>query len=244
MILELLNDNVEMTYSELLDTLAIADGLLNFHLRKIKKFVKTTPSGSYILSDYGKLAYILVKNVRTDLHNIGRLPDKKAKIDLNKGIIGRRILATGIDISIFFFFTGIFLDPLIYQLLTEINSHMSSLFGETALEFHPQHLTIIGDLIFRTVELYAHIFFAILIFITLLEAYRGQTLGKYIIGIRVIKVGGRKIGLLESGIRNAGKVFLLPLDLIVGLFYLKRGYIRFFDFFTNTTVEKVINKRE
>lgn len=239
-LLELLHDNVEMTYSELLDTLAISDGLLNFHLRKIKKFVKTTQSGSYILSDYGKLAYIVIRNACTDLQSVGKLPSGEIRLTVKKGIVGRRILAFSLDAVIFFVFTGIFLDPLLYNAVFEFMTHMSALFGLYPWVVHPEHLTMLGDLALRTVELYAHIFFAILIFVTFLEAYRGQSLGKYIIGIRVVKVGGRKIGLIESGIRNAGKIFLLPLDLIVGLFYIKRGYLRFFDYFTDTTVEKVV----
>lgn len=88
--------------------------------------------------------------------------------------------------------------------------------------------------------MYSHILFAVLIYFTLLEAYKGQTPGKYLLGIRVVKVGGLKMGLLESGIRNMGKVFLLPFDLLVGIiFYRKHGYLRFFDYYTKVSVERV-----
>lgn len=242
-IIELLRDNIEMTYSEFLDTLAISDGLLNFHLRKMKKFVKTTKSGSYILSDYGKVANIIIRNAQTDLKTLGKLSRQEVRPTITKDVVGRRVLAFILDVVIFFIFTGIFLDPLLYTILFEFGWHASALFGLHPWIFHLEHLPMIGELAFRTLSVYAHVFFAVLIFITLLEGYRGQTLGKYIVGIRVVKVGGRKIGLLESGIRNAGKVFLLPLDMIIGLFYLKKGYLRFFDYFTNTTVEKVTKKR-
>ncbi len=100
---------------------------------------------------------------------------------------------------------------------------------------------MIGEVLYRAVAIYSHIFFAVFIFLTMLEAYKGQTPGKYIMGIRVVKVSGEKMGILESGIRNAGKVFLLPLDLIVGvIFYSRKGYIRFFDYYTGVTVERII----
>jgi uncharacterized RDD family membrane protein YckC len=96
------------------------------------------------------------------------------------------------------------------------------------------------SVVFRLVEVYAHIFFAVYVFLTILEAYKGQTPGKYLLGIRVVKASGGKVSLLESAIRNAGKVFLLPLDLVIGLaFYRKKGYIRFFDYYTETTIEIV-----
>jgi uncharacterized RDD family membrane protein YckC len=59
--------------------------------------------------------------------------------------------------------------------------------------------------------------------------------------IRVVKTNGDKINILESAIRNIGKVFLLPLDFFIGvLFYRKKGYIKFLDYYTQAKVEKVI----
>jgi uncharacterized RDD family membrane protein YckC len=79
------------------------------------------------------------------------------------------------------------------------------------------------------------------IFATLLEAYKGQTLGKYVAGIRVIKSNGRRLTLIESGIRNAGKIFMLPLDLAIGIvLYYRKGYLRFFDYYIDCSVEKII----
>jgi uncharacterized RDD family membrane protein YckC len=104
-----------------------------------------------------------------------------------------------------------------------------------------EHLTLFGEATIRLVGIYSHVFFAVYIFLTLLEAYKGQTPGKYLFRIRVVKIGGLKLGLIESAIRNAGKVFLLPLDLIVGvLLFSRKGFIRFFDYYTDTIVEKVI----
>ncbi|MDJ0270843.1 MAG: RDD family protein [Aigarchaeota archaeon] len=97
-----------------------------------------------------------------------------------------------------------------------------------------------GEVIYRLVSAYAHVFFAVYIFMTALEAYKGQTPGKYLKKIRVIKTNGGKISLLESAIRNGGKFFLLLLDVIIGLlFFSKKGYLRFFDYYIEAVIEKM-----
>src|SRR3989337_2897564 len=60
-ILDLLHENVELSYSELLEMLGIDEGLLNFHLRKMRKLVKTTEAKTYMLSDLGKTAHALIQ---------------------------------------------------------------------------------------------------------------------------------------------------------------------------------------
>lgn len=238
-LIEILHENIEMTYSEVLKELEISDGLLNFHLRKMKNIIKTTETGSYIISDYGKIAYKIIKNIRIELKYSKKMKPQKIKPDLTKKMISKRILAFLLDGILFFFFTGVFLDPLIYDVIIEFLSHMGALGGLSPWVFHPEHLPMVGELIFRISETYAHVFFAIFILITALESYRGQTLGKYVLGIRVVTIQGHKIEMQQSIIRNAGKVFLLPLDLILGIFYWKKGFIRFFDFYTNSMIENV-----
>src|SRR3990170_5712852 len=60
-ILALLHENVELSYTELLEMLGIDEGLLNFHLRKMRKLVKITEAKTYMLSDLGKTAHALIK---------------------------------------------------------------------------------------------------------------------------------------------------------------------------------------
>ncbi len=80
--------------------------------------------------------------------------------------------------------------------------------------------------------------------------YRAATTGSSIIShylspptpahIKGVKSNGRKLSLTESGIRNAGKIFMLPLDLLIGLIaYYRRGYLRFFDYYIDCTIEKI-----
>jgi DNA-binding transcriptional ArsR family regulator len=60
-IIELLHENIELSYTEMLNTLKTDTGQLNFHLRNIKGLCETTEDGTYILTDKGKIAYNLMK---------------------------------------------------------------------------------------------------------------------------------------------------------------------------------------
>lgn len=237
-IISLLYNRIEMSYTELLKTLNIGDGLLNFHLKKMKDFITKTENGTYILTEKGRLAYNLIHTVRS-FYDIPPLLTPASS--LNKNIVLRRILAFIADAVIFFIFTGVFLDPQLWDIIFEAINHLNTVIELHPWIFHLEHLTLFGEATIRLVGIYSHVFFAVYIFLTLLEAYKGQTPGKYLFRIRVVKIGGLKLGLIESAIRNAGKVFLLPLDLIVGvLLFGRKGFIRFFDYYTDSIVEKVI----
>ncbi len=83
------------------------------------------------------------------------------------------------------------------------------------------------------------IFFSLIIFwiyFTLLEGFAGQSLGKRVIGLRVVRVDGKKLFYDYAAVRNFGKVFLLPFDLLIGLRLKDERYIRYFDKFAGTTV--------
>lgn len=82
------------------------------------------------------------------------------------------------------------------------------------------------------------IFFLVLFwtYLTLLEGFAGQTLGKHIIGIRTVRVDGKRLFYDHAAIRNFGKVFLLPFDLVIGIGLNDRRFIRYFDKFVGTTV--------
>ena len=236
-ILKIIYDRIEVSYTEILNTLSISDGLLNFHLRRMGDLLIKTEKGTYILSDKGKKVYELM----VLLEKVQGAPIKSGAPSISKNIVFRRIAAFLIDILIFFIFTGLFLDPILWNYIIEIFTHIGELIRLHPWIFHPEHLPMISQLVFRIISYYSHIFFAIYIFVTLLEAYKGQTPGKYIMGIRVVKVGGLRVGIVESGIRNAGKVFLLPLDILIGIiFYRRRGFIRFFDYYTDVYVERVV----
>jgi len=73
-------------------------------------------------------------------------------------------------------------------------------------------------------------------YLTLLEGFGGQSLGKRIAGLRVVRIDGKKLFYDQTAVRNFGKVFLLPFDLIFGLRLKDKRFIRYFDKFSGTTV--------
>ncbi len=213
------------------------EGLFNFHLRSMRKLIDITEDGKYVLSNMGRLAYDVITKVQSSLATVDTLFPKPA---LTHNILARRVAAFLIDGLIFFVFSGVWLDPFLWNALMQSIMHITELRVLHPWLFHPEHIPEIGGLIFRVVAAYSHIFFAIFITLTLLDAYKGQTPGRYLLGIRVVTIANRRLDLIEAGIRNIGKVFLLPLDLIIGLlFFYKRGYIRFFDYYTKSKVEMV-----
>lgn len=216
-IISILHENIEMSYTEILHTLNLEEGNLNFHLRKMKGFVELTEKKNYRLSEYGKITYSMFQGVDArlwkDAKEIIKTNENKA---FSAQIFLRRTVAALIDFTLFLF-PGVALFFILgYGQRIEIHTFFIVIYLQLTLQF-------------------AYASFVIM------EAYKGQTIGKYIMKIRVIKMNGDKISILESAIRNIGKVFLLPLDFLIGiLFYRKNGNIKFFDYYTKTTVEKVI----
>jgi hypothetical protein len=79
-------------------------------------------------------------------------------------------------------------------------------------------------------------------YLTLFEGYRGQSLGKLLLGVKIVRLDGEKISYEQAAIRNFGKVFLLPIDLIVGFKLKDKRYWRYFEKYTQTTVITVPRK--
>jgi uncharacterized RDD family membrane protein YckC len=74
------------------------------------------------------------------------------------------------------------------------------------------------------------------IYWTVLEGYRGQSLGKMLLNIVVVGLEGEKIGFKDSALESLGKAFLLPLDCLIGWVVYKGRGQRAFNKFTNTIV--------
>ena len=74
------------------------------------------------------------------------------------------------------------------------------------------------------------------IYLTLFEGFAGQSLGKRIVGIRVVRIDGKKLFYDYAAIRNFGKIFLFPIDLYLGYKTKDPRFIRYFDKFSGTTV--------
>jgi DNA-binding transcriptional ArsR family regulator len=215
-IISLLHENIEMSYTEILRTLNIEEGNLNFHLRKMKGFIELTEKKNYRLSEYGKITYSMFQGVDARLWKDAKEIIKTDEKDFSVQILVRRVVAGLIDFGIFVFPGVTFFLILGDGLKIEIHTFLIVIYLQLTLQF-------------------AYASFVIM------EAHNGQTIGKYIMKIRVVKMNGDKISILESAVRNIGKVFLLPLDFLIGvLFFRENGNIKFFDYYTKTTVEKVI----
>ena len=76
-------------------------------------------------------------------------------------------------------------------------------------------------------------------YLTLFEGFSGQTLGKLLMRVKVVRIDGGKISYDQAAIRNIGKVFLLPVDLFFGFKLHDRRYWRFFEKFTKTTLIEI-----
>ena len=222
-ILSLLYDRVELSYTELLNILGIDRGLLNFHLRRMKNFLLKTANGTYVLSNYGKEVCTALRRLAKDSTLIDTVPSVKN----NNTLILQRCLAFMIDVLILSISTMIVFSSGLWDFIRTI--------------FTLNIFYVIAHIRYENVYPYIPIFFVSYLYFTILEAYKGQTLGKFLLGLRVVKTDGTKITLIDSAVRNIGKVVLLPLDIILGIIlYYKKGYIRFFDHYTSITVENVI----
>ena len=73
---------------------------------------------------------------------------------------------------------------------------------------------------------------------TLLEGFNGQSIGKRITGLKVVRTDGKKMSYDHAAIRNFGKILpLLPFDLLIGIWRIPdKKFMRYFDKFAGTTV--------
>ncbi|MCZ7358109.1 MAG: RDD family protein [Candidatus Methanoperedens sp.] len=215
-IISLLHENIEMSYTEILHTLNIEEGNLNFHLRKMKGFIELTEKKNYRLSEYGKITHGMLQEVDARLWKDAKeIIKNDGNNTFSAQTLVRRAVASFIDFALFLFVGVALFFAFSNGLKFDVHTFLVIIYLQLALQF-------------------AYASFVIM------EAYNGQTIGKYVMNIRVVKANGDKITILESATRNIGKVFLLPLDFLIGvLFFRKRGYIKFFDYYTKTKVERV-----
>jgi uncharacterized RDD family membrane protein YckC len=71
---------------------------------------------------------------------------------------------------------------------------------------------------------------------TVLEGYRGQSMGKMVLNLAVIGKLGECIGFKDAAIESFGKAFLLPLDCLVGWTALPGSGQRLFNKISDTVV--------
>lgn len=69
-----------------------------------------------------------------------------------------------------------------------------------------------------------------------MDHYYGQSVGKIVMNLRVTKVGGASLSVLDAAIESFGKVFLLPLDILVGFLLYREMNQRLFNYLSDTVV--------
>ena len=74
------------------------------------------------------------------------------------------------------------------------------------------------------------------IYWTVLEGYRGQSIGKMALNLAVARTDGQKVSYADAAIESFGKAFLLPLVCLIGWLAMPGSGQRLFNRVSNTEV--------
>ncbi len=69
-----------------------------------------------------------------------------------------------------------------------------------------------------------------------MDHYYGQSIGKKVMNLRITKEGGAPLSLVDAAIESFGKVFLLPIDFLIGYFMYREKNQRLFNYLSDTVV--------
>jgi len=209
-ILFILLEKKELSFSELMNILEIDTGKMSFHLRNLKLFLDQTPTGKYKLNKFGQKALRILKDIEALSTDADFLESKSSRYVAK---FSKRALAFVIDMGVTF------------TILVTV-----TLIAEVFVLFTGQFLFHQNFFLFLVL---------LWLYSTLLEGYAGQTVGKYLFTIKAVSITSRKLSYDAAAVRNFGKCFLLPIDLLIGLRLDDKRFIRFFDKYSGTTVIKL-----
>jgi uncharacterized RDD family membrane protein YckC len=206
-----LSNNGESSFTDLLNLLKVDTGKLSFHLRSLSPFIEQTSNGKYKLSRAGESAVRVIH----DVEGWAEVADVQGKAsNLPLASFKNRAFAFLFDFALIFSITA-------------------------AIIFIPDILSIanvgffsnrVSSLLFITIGL-------LWLYSTLLEGFNGQSIGKRVIGLKVVRTDGKKMSYDHAAVRNFGKVLpLLPFDLLIGWRIKNSAFMRYFDKFAGTTV--------
>jgi uncharacterized RDD family membrane protein YckC/DNA-binding HxlR family transcriptional regulator len=206
-----LSEKGEASFTDLLNLLKVDTGKLSFHLRSLEIFIEQTPAGKYKLSRAGESAVRVIH----DVEGWAEVADVQRKVSqLPVASLKNRLTAFVIDFALIFAITVaiIFLPQVLFR-------SVSAILGEGT-----------STVLFITVGL-------LWLYSTLLEGFNSQTIGKRIMGLKVVRTDGKKMSYDHAAVRNFGKILpLLPFDLIIGWRLKNPTFMRYFDKFAGTTV--------
>jgi uncharacterized RDD family membrane protein YckC/DNA-binding HxlR family transcriptional regulator len=206
-----LSEKGESSFTDLLNLLKVDTGKLSFHLRSLEVFIEQTPTGKYKLNRAGESAVRVIHDVE-GWAEVADVQRKESHLPLAS--FKKRTAAFGIDFALILAITvTIFVLPQVLSLSLDkiLNGGISVV-------------------LFTTIGL-------LWLYSTLLEGFNGQSLGKRINGLKVVRIDGKKMSYDHAAVRNFGKVLpLLPFDLIYGWRIKNSAFMRYFDKFAGTTV--------
>ena len=214
-----LSNNGESSFTDLLNFLKVDTGKLSFHLRSLSPFIEQTSSGKYKLSRAGESAVRVIHDVE-GWAEVADVQGKASQLPLAS--FKNRAFAFLIDFA------------LILAITTAI-TFIQEVLSLSVAQFLSNG---ISSLLFITIGL-------LWLYSTLLEGFNGQSLGKRVIGLKVVRTDGKKMSYDHAAVRNFGKVLpLLPFDLIVGWRLKNSAFMRYFDKFAGTTVIDLRSKHK
>ncbi len=206
-ILAFIHEKGECSFTDLMNQLEVDTGKLSFHLRSLTAFTEQTKTGKYKLSKTGERALRIIR----DVEGWAEVADVKHKAaNLPFASFKDRSLAFIFDAGVMLAVTMIFASAELVPFL------MGGSFTIT-----------VGAIPFVALVL-------VYMYSTLLEGFNGQTIGKRLVGLKVVRVDGKKLNYEHAAVRNFGKAFLLPVDLLVEI--REPNVLRYFDKFAGTTV--------
>jgi uncharacterized RDD family membrane protein YckC/DNA-binding transcriptional ArsR family regulator len=205
-ILEYLSEKQECSFTDLMNALKVDTGKLSFHIKSLEAFLEQTSTNKYRLSKVGENAIVLIKDL--EAWSVEAQVAKTAT-SLPRARFKERVVAFLIDFAIAF-------------------AVMAAISASSWITAGIGALFSFSNIVFLLLLLW--------VYLTLLEGFAGQTLGKRLIGLKVVCVNGKRLYYDHAAVRNFGVAFLLPVDLLVGIRLKDKRYIRYFDKFAGTTV--------
>jgi uncharacterized RDD family membrane protein YckC len=211
-----LSENKESSFTDLLNLLKADTGKLSFHLRALSSFIEQTPNGKYKLSRAGENAVRVIH----DVEGWVEAADVHGRANL-------------LPVAAVQYRAGAFLvDFALMLAITLAITYFPYIFPYTSTEFFGESSTVL----FITIGL-------LWVYSTLLEGFNGQSLGKRVFGVKVVRTDGRKMSYDHAAVRNFGKLLpILPFDLLLGWRLKNHMFLRYFDKFAGTTVIDLLSR--
>jgi len=205
-----LSNKGEQSFTDLLNMLKVDTGKLSFHLRALSPFIEQTPSGKYKLSRAGEAAVRVIHDVES-WAEAADVQGKATSLPLSS--FKKRAISFLVDFAL------IFAIAMTITLLPQVFTPNTASLGNE-----------VSTAVLITVGL-------LWLYSTLLEGFNGQSLGKRVLGLKVVRTDGKKMSYDHAAVRNFGKILpLLPFDLLIGLRIKNKVFMRYFDKFAGTTV--------